>query len=88
MPHITAENREQVRLVLKSHDFDENDRAVIFWQFGLIGDFRIALWNAIVHADDENLERLRLGFPHEVEGYIRWSRGTLGPRLRAAGLEI
>lgn len=53
---------------------DEIERALVEWQFRLAGDFKTALWGAIKMADDGNLERLRLGFPVEVQGYIKFSR--------------
>ena len=64
---------------------------VVKWQFRLLGDFGMALAAAIARADDENLERLRLGFPVEVTGLLAWRndpRSHLVQRLRAAGLEI
>lgn len=39
-------------------------------------------------ADDGNLAQLQLGFPDQVAGFLFWSRGNLGDRLRSAGLEI
>jgi len=53
---------------------DEVERELIDWQYGLCGDFRTALWKAICQADDSNLERLRLGFPNLVDGYIRYAQ--------------
>ncbi len=81
-------NRDKLRDALNSPQFDEADRVVIFWLFHFFGDFRTALWEAICRADEENLERLRLGFPNEVEGYKRWTRGNLGQRFRDFGLEV
>ena len=46
------------------------ERALVEWQYGLCGDFQKALWEAICRAAEANLEKLRLGFPIEVEGYI------------------
>lgn len=48
--------------------------ALIEWQYNLCGDFKTALWQALIKADDKNLERLRLGFPIEVESFLRYSR--------------
>jgi hypothetical protein len=62
---------------------DEQQRAVIAWQYRTCGDFKRALWSAISYADPDNLERLRLAFPVEVEGYINftstpgWWRNTV-----------
>ncbi len=56
------------------NSLDDVERELIDWQYSLCGDFRKALWEAICRADDGNLERLRFGFPNQVEGYIRYTR--------------
>ncbi len=43
--------------------------AVVEWQYGMCGDFKASLWQAISRADSGNMARLRRGFPVEVEGY-------------------
>lgn len=50
----------------------KEEMAVYMWQY--VGDrgFTKALWQAIEVADSGNLERLRLGFPTEVGGFIRY----------------
>ena len=53
---------------------DDIEKELIDWQYRLCGDFRQALWEAICRADDNNLARLRLGFPNQVDGYIRYTR--------------
>ena len=55
-------------------DLTAAEQAVVEWQYRMCGDFKAALWEAIGRADDGNLARLRLGFPHEVDGYMRFSR--------------
>ena len=62
---------DQIHKYLESNEFDEGDKAVIKWQFGLHGDFYTALWEAIIRADDKNLMYLSRGFPTEVRGYIK-----------------
>jgi hypothetical protein len=42
------------------------------WRRHRMSDFRQALINVIQRADVHNLERLRLGFPDEVEGYVSY----------------
>ncbi len=64
------------------------EKAVIRWQYRFLGDFGVALWDAIVRADDDNLARLHLGFPTEVDGFLAWNKGDLANRLRHAGLDI
>lgn len=72
--------------------FDACDRFILKWQYShgenppLLGHFYLALADAITRADDTNLERLKLGFPVEVEGFLRWNRGDLAQRLRAVGV--
>lgn len=36
------------------------------------GSFYDFLFQAIFHADDENIEKIRFGFPEEVEAYEEW----------------
>ncbi len=50
------------------------ENAVFEWQYGYCGDFRKALWKAIMLADEFNLARLAKGFPTFVEGYIKYTR--------------
>lgn len=79
---------EQVGKILGSDMFDEGEKWVVKWQFRLLGDFETALAQAIIKADDKNLARLALGFPTQIDGFRRWAYGTLGDKLRAAGLNI
>ena len=80
--------REKIAEVLESPHWTLGEKMVVKWQFGLLGDFYAALFNAIKRADEDNLTKLAQGFPAEVGGFIQWSAGDLGHRLRAAGLEI
>lgn len=80
--------RETIGEILKSDQFNESDKWVVMWQFGYLGDFQRLLSSAIKQADENNLRKLAMGFPVEVEGFIRWSQRDLGERLRAAGLDI
>jgi hypothetical protein len=81
-------NQEAIRQILNSSDFTESDKAVVKWQFNIQGDFLNALWNAIMLADEDNLERLGRGFPVQVQGFKDWNKGNLAQRLRQAGLMI
>ena len=77
--------------ILKSNDWTESEKSVVKWQFRLCGDFKTALWEAIIRADEDNLARLRYGFPNEVAGYKAWAWTepySLATKLREAGLEI
>lgn len=53
---------------------DEEQKALVEWQYRLCGDFKKALWNAITHADDGNLELLKRVYPVEVYAYLKFSR--------------
>ena len=44
------------------------------WQYGYLGHFHSALFDAICAADEGNLDRLSLGFPDEVEGYRKYTQ--------------
>lgn len=80
--------REQIRVALNSPDFTPGEKSVIKWQFHLHGDFKTALWDAIKRADENNLDRLAMGFPLEVEAFRAWAWGNLAGRIRASGLNI
>jgi len=56
------------------NSLDDVEKELIDWQYGLCGDFRKALWEAICRADDDNLTRLRIVFPNQVNGYIRYTQ--------------
>lgn len=77
-----------IERILGDPAFSDSDKEVVRWQYRLTGDFETALWGAIKAADDGNLARLARAFPNHVAGYLAWTRGNLGGRLRAAGLEI
>ena len=77
-----------IHRILESPDWSRSEKWIVRWQFKLLGDFETALSQAISRADENNLARLELGFPEQVEGYANWAYGTLGERLRAAGLNV
>ena len=79
---------EKIGELLASDQWTAAEKWVIKWQYRLLGDFNTALATAIVRADDTNLFKLGLGFPDQVHGFLAWSRGDLGERLRKAGLDI
>ena len=45
---------------------------VVKWQYRLHGTFFTHLANAIARADEDNLDRLKRGFPDEVNGYVNY----------------
>ncbi len=46
--------------------------------FGFEDNFTAKLLRLIMKADSENLEKLRLAFPEEVEAYEIWQKGLWG----------
>jgi hypothetical protein len=79
---------QQIGDILTSGLLNDSEIWVVKWQFRLLGDFEMALCEAIKRADDNNLMALSLGFPTQVNGYRQWTYGDLGRRLRALGLDI
>jgi hypothetical protein len=55
-------------------NFAPGERFILEWQYRMLGGFHTALVEAICRADDGNLARLRMGFPNEVDAYLRFSR--------------
>ena len=49
------------------------ERFIVEWQFNITGDFKTSLANALMYADTHNIERLRKGFPDEVEAYQNYT---------------
>ena len=47
---------------------------IVQWQYEYLDGFHEALFRAICQADEENLDRLSLGFPDEVNGYKKYIR--------------
>lgn len=67
------------------------ERLIIKWQYGLTGDFETALWEAIIRADEDNLQRLAIGFPDHVAAYGAWAFGrpySMAEKLRSLGMEM
>lgn len=81
-------NHATIGRFLNSPDWTESEKWIIKWQFRLLSDFQTALAGAIARADENNLERLRRGFPIQVDGFLQWNTRDLGRRLREAGLDI
>ena len=83
---------EQIAAFLASDRWTYAEKRVIRLQFHWWNDdddeFEPMLWQAIKRADEENLKRLAKGFPEQIAGFMAWTHGDLGERLRAAGLWI
>lgn len=78
--------REAINKFLADPNESPEAKAVLKWQWRLYGSFFTALFDVIKLADDDNLERLRKGFPVEVAGFLDWNRGYLAAKLRVKGV--
>lgn len=83
---MNDEMHRRIAVFLRDPAEPPEAKAVLKWQWRLYGDFFTALFDAIKLADDQNLERLRLGFPIEVTGFVEWNRGSLAEKLREKGV--
>jgi len=63
----------------------EGAEAYLEFQLHRTGGFLTALFEAISRADETNLARLRIGFPHEVRGYELFAREGLDAILEVVG---
>jgi hypothetical protein len=78
-----------MRIIFQGEEnFDRIDRQVLKWQYKMHGHFFTALFEATMRADLVNQRRLKLGFPDEVEGYLRWTTGDLAERVKTAVRQI
>lgn len=67
------------------------EKRCLQWQFSTqvpMGGFFTALWKAIEIADGENLIRLKLAFPDDVEAYEAYMIGVLVRKWEALGIGI
>ena len=88
---MTEEAVETMRAVaeaLASGQWTASEKELVKWQFGLLGGFRSALWDALARADDSNLERMARAFPDEVAALSAWRTGDLARRMRVAGVPV
>ncbi len=53
-------------------DLTPAEKFIWKWRNRQLGDFGNTLINAMLQADIQNLENLRLGFPDEVEGFTSY----------------
>lgn len=77
---------EVIERILQSDFFTNGEKEYVKLQFGMSDGFYAALWEAIAHADDENLARLEKGFPEEVAAFRTFKSGDLRRLLKAEGL--
>ncbi len=57
---------------INKYEYDklnQGERHLFDWQFGYAGGFVLSLFVVIGVADSGNLERLRRGFPEEIQAY-------------------
>jgi len=64
----------QIMDIAKFESLSPDEKFIVEWQSGMLGHFRTALIEAIGRADEGNLEKLARGFPHEVAGYLKFTR--------------
>ena len=74
------------RAALNGDDWTAGEKLILRWQFRSLGHFWTQLFEAMIRADDDNLDRLALGFPDAVEALRDWRFGDLGKRFDDAGL--
>ena len=60
-------------MLFEKYGLTPEEDIIVQWQYRYLGDFRTALFEAICLADENNLYKLSLGFPIEVEGYKKYS---------------
>ncbi len=80
------EQRARVREALTSDSWTEGEKQVLRWQWGTLGDYGKAFFGALMRADEQNLDRLSLGYPSTVEAFRSWKDGDLATRMRDAGV--
>jgi hypothetical protein len=76
--------REFLRHTLSEGGWTTSEYIAIKWQYGELGDFDALLMETIAKSDAQNREKLRLGFPQHVIGYLQWMNGDLQFRLHQA----
>jgi hypothetical protein len=68
--HMTGiDTKDEMEIVHAHPSLTHGERKLLEWQFHCSGHFYRALWEAICHADEENLSLLEKGFPSEVQAY-------------------
>ncbi len=81
------EQRARVREAFASDSWTEGEKQVLRWQWGALGDYDKAFFEeALMRADERNLDRLSLGYPSTVEAFRSWKDGDLATRMRDAGV--
>ncbi len=68
--------------------FSIGERRYLEFQFNKASGFFTALFIAMEKADDDNLEKMRLGFPEEVDALKRWRYGDLAEAADKIGLPV
>ncbi len=60
-----TENTENKKLT-------QGEKDLYYWQYDKLGSFKKRLFDLLVHADSNNLVKLRLGFPEHVNAYQKY----------------
>ena len=87
-----AERQRRVILeILNSDEYSDGEKDVLKWQFKFLGHFKTALFDCIKRADENNLDKLEMGFPEQVKAFRAWAFGepySLSQKFRATGLDV
>lgn len=83
---VKALSREEALALTSS--MSAGEQFIVRWQLSALGEFRTQLANLMARADENNFERLRLGFPSEARAMEGWLRGGLAQHLRELGLDL
>lgn len=51
---------------------DDGELELYWWQYNKLGSFKKALFDAISKADTNNLRKLSIGYPLQVEAYRKY----------------
>ena len=62
------------------------ERLIIEWQKLVVTPFRYNLWRAIENADQDELDKLALGFPEEVHAIRIYRMTWINKKLQEEGL--
>ena len=78
--------REKARRILGTGELSPTEEIIIKWQHDYYGGFMKLLFDAIAHADDENLNRIARGFPEEVKAVRLYRTTWIAENLRERSL--
>ncbi len=86
MNEAEIQQRARVSAALDSDDWTEGEKRVLRWQWGLMGGYWTAFFEAAMRADDGNLDALARAYPGVISALRSWKFGNLGTRFRDADI--